>query len=264
MNNTKKIIFIRKRETNQLYEYIIDKICCYLDEKSVVKLSSTCKKYRDLITIKMNRYWYRYYCNRYNTGLLKSMKHIREIECSCFDNYRKQIKDYDDRHKIETFLRKRVANKKYNEEVVTKLCTKMNIGRFYNLLSADFIFDSAAILCKNRKHIIFEYDIGKYNPQCDYFARCINGKKEKKERESRQKLKKTTDKMIEDTTISLSWQRKAIEELEEKIAKLLIKQVELEKDKEIYDRRLDKFDQYVPKIGEERKILKSFIEIYKE
>lgn len=262
MNGVKKVLFIWMREKNQLYEYIIDKICGYLDEKSVIKLSSTCKKYRDIITIKMNMYWYRYYCNRYNIGLLKGMKHIREIECSCFDNYQKNIKIYEDRRRIETFLRKRVANKKYGEEIVTKLCTKMNHNNYLKL-STDFVFDSAAVLCKNRKHIIFEYDVGKYDSQCDYFARCINGKKEKKEREMIKRLQEQTEKTIEETKRSLVYKRADIMAIEERIQELQVKQIELENKKEVYDSKVSKFNDYVPKIGEERKILKSFTGIYK-
>ncbi|MEX0596314.1 MAG: F-box protein [Candidatus Paceibacterota bacterium] len=262
MNNTKKLLSIWLREKNILYEYIIDKICGYLDEKSVVKLSSTCKKYRDIITIKMNMYWYRYYCNRYNTGLLKSIKHIREIECSCFDNYQKKISNYNDRRKLELFLTKRVATKKYGEGIVTKLCTKMNNNNNYLKISADFIFDSAAVLCKNRKHIIFEYDLEKYNSQCDYFGRCINGKKEKKARETTRKQTESTNKMIRDTNTSLISARQDIDIILERIERLQLKQVELEKKKEIYDSKATILDQNIPKIGEERKTRITFAEFY--
>jgi hypothetical protein len=173
---------------------VLEKLHGYMGKKSFKRLSSTCKYYRNYYAKEMNKYWFEMYSKKYDKKNVEE-KHGSKITCECStylkEAHMKQVKIRSaEVHKQIEEMQKQYKIDKYKKaDPPTNKYKVYKLEDFQKVIKSDdnesgkdnikWLTGLLIKLCKNKKHIIYEYDYEKYDKNHDYFIRYLNAKQEK-------------------------------------------------------------------------------------
>ncbi|MEX0597415.1 MAG: hypothetical protein WD512_13050, partial [Candidatus Paceibacterota bacterium] len=158
------------------------------------RLSSTCRYYRNYYSKEMNKYWFEMYSKRYDKKNVEE-KHGNKITCECSTYLKethmkqpkigsvevhKQIEEMQKQYKADRYKKADPPTSKYKvyklEDFQKVIKTNDNDSGVDNIR---WLISLLIKLCKNKKHMIYEYNYEKYDKNHNYFIRYLNAKQEK-------------------------------------------------------------------------------------